>query len=112
MAVGIAMVPEDRQHEGLILPMNVAENISLAMLNSLTKWCLISRSRESVMVDQLMNDLAVKAPSGQVPAATLSGGNQQKLVLGKWLARKFKPRFHECFLIKSISSGIRYSATI
>ncbi len=88
MAVGTAMVPEDRQHEGLILPMNVAENISLAMLNSLTKWCLISRSRESAMVDQQMNDLAVKAPSGQVPAATLSGGNQQKLVLGKWLARK------------------------
>ncbi len=88
MAAGLAMVPEDRQYEGLVLPMTVGENISLAILNSLTQWGLISRSRESATVDQQLNDLGVKAGSPRFSAATLSGGNQQKLVLGKWLARR------------------------
>ena len=68
--------------------MSVSENISLTMLTSLTKAGLVSRRREDAVVDRQMKDLEVKAASPRVPASTLSGGNQQKLVLGKWLARE------------------------
>ena len=90
MASGIGMVPEDRQHEGLILPMSVGENLSLAMLRGLTHWGLIRRRAERDLTDAQIRDLSVKAASSRIAAATLSGGNQQKLVLGKWLARKPK----------------------
>jgi rhamnose transport system ATP-binding protein len=85
---GIAMVPEDRQHLGLVLPMSVGTNLSLAVLKSLTSVGLSSSSRERQLVEQLMRDLGVKAASAAVAAQTLSGGNQQKLVIGKWLATK------------------------
>ena len=88
IAAGIAMVPEDRHQEGLVLPMSVGENISLAILPSLTHWGLVSQTREYAIVDQQIQDLTIKAASRHVPAATLSGGNQQKLVLGKWLATR------------------------
>jgi len=90
MASGIGMVPEDRQHEGLILPMSVGENLSLAMLRGLTQWGLIRRRAERDLTDAQIRDLSVKAATSRIAAATLSGGNQQKLVLGKWLARKPK----------------------
>jgi rhamnose transport system ATP-binding protein len=90
MASGIGMVPEDRQHEGLILPMSVGENISLAMLRLLTRFGLVRRRAEKKLVATQMDDLSVKAASPGMAAATLSGGNQQKLVLGKWLARNPK----------------------
>lgn len=86
MKQGIAMVPEDRQHLGLVLPMAVGTNISLAVLRSLTTFGLTSSAKERELVAKLMQQLAVKAASQQVPAETLSGGNQQKLVIGKWLA--------------------------
>ena len=90
MTSGIGMVPEDRQHEGLILPMSVGENISLAMLRSLTHGGLVRRRAENELVETQMNNLSVKAANPRIAAATLSGGNQQKLVLGKWLARNPK----------------------
>ncbi|MEZ6032648.1 MAG: sugar ABC transporter ATP-binding protein [Planctomycetaceae bacterium] len=90
MAAGIGMVPEDRQHEGLILPMSVGENISLAMLQLLTRWGLVLRHAEQQLVAAQIENLSVKAANPRIPAATLSGGNQQKLVLGKWLARNPK----------------------
>ena len=88
MSRGIAMVPEDRQHLGLVLPLPVGTNLSLAILRSLTKLGLTSSSRERAIVEQLMKDLGVKAAGAHVPAQTLSGGNQQKLVIGKWLATR------------------------
>ncbi len=90
MTSGIGMVPEDRQHEGLILPMSVGENISLAMLRSLTRWGIVRRQAERELTETQMSDLSVKAANPGIAAATLSGGNQQKLVLGKWLARNPK----------------------
>lgn len=83
---GIAMVPEDRQHEGLVLPMTVSENLSLATLRGLCWAGLLSPRREAALVARQMADLQVKAAGPWAPARTLSGGNQQKLVLGKWLA--------------------------
>jgi rhamnose transport system ATP-binding protein len=88
MMSGLAMVPEDRQHLGLVLPMSVGTNLSLAVLRSLTRGGLTSGSRERALVEQLMSNLGVKAATPSVPAETLSGGNQQKLVIGKWLATK------------------------
>jgi rhamnose transport system ATP-binding protein len=90
MAAGLALVPEDRQHEGLIPPMPVGQNLSLAVLPSLRRWGLIDGVRERELIDTQVRDLAVKAASASVAAATLSGGNQQKLVLGKWLASRPK----------------------
>lgn len=90
MAAGIGMVPEDRQHEGLILPMSVGANISLAALQLLTRWGLVRRRAEQQLVATQIENLSVKAVNPQIPATTLSGGNQQKLVLGKWLARNPK----------------------
>jgi ABC-type sugar transport system ATPase subunit len=86
VAQGLALVPEDRQHEGLVLPMTVAENLSLAVLRRLARKGPVSRRAERGLADQLIEQLDVRAASQHVPAETLSGGNQQKLVVGKWLA--------------------------
>jgi ABC-type sugar transport system ATPase subunit len=90
MAAGMALVPEDRQHEGLVLPLSVGENISLAMLPTLQRFGFVRRRRERELVDQQMRELMVRATGPRVSASTLSGGNQQKLVLGKWLATRPK----------------------
>ena len=86
MDAGIGLVPEDRQHEGLILPMTVAANISLVVLPQLTAAGVISRLRERAVVAEQILSLDVRCPDQNAAAATLSGGNQQKLVLAKWLA--------------------------
>lgn len=91
VAAGVGMVPEDRQHEGLVLPMTVSENISLAVLPRLTGARrltpgFVNRTREREVVATQMSDLDVRAASPRMTASALSGGNQQKLVIGKWLA--------------------------
>jgi rhamnose transport system ATP-binding protein len=83
---GIALVPEDRQHEGLVLPMTIMDNLSLVIQNRLTRWGLRSSQREAELAERTMHDLDVRASNAYVPAESLSGGNQQKLVIGKWLA--------------------------
>ena len=88
MTRGLALVPEDRQHEGLVLPMTVGANLSLAALGSLTRGGLIDADRERKLVEQQIENLSIRSAGTEVPADTLSGGNQQKLVLGKWLARR------------------------
>jgi rhamnose transport system ATP-binding protein len=88
MRRGIAMVPEDRQHLGLVLPMSVGTNLTLPILRRLTRFGLTSSKRERQEVEKLIKALGVKAASPAVPAETLSGGNQQKLVIGKWLATR------------------------
>jgi rhamnose transport system ATP-binding protein len=86
MAAGIALLPEDRQHEGLVLPMSVGANLSLAMLRKLSRGGFVNRRRETSLIERQMSDLSIRADSPRTPAHTLSGGNQQKLVLGKWLS--------------------------
>ena len=88
MAAGVALVPEDRQHVGLVLPMSVGANLSMAVLKRLTVGGLIADSREQQLAGQAIEDLRVKTAGTRVAAQTLSGGNQQKLVLGKWLATR------------------------
>ncbi|MBM3212478.1 sugar ABC transporter ATP-binding protein [Candidatus Poribacteria bacterium] len=83
---GIGMVPEDRQLEGLILLMSVKENISLPNLNSISPWGIINRKEEQKLSNYYMKKLAIQTPDMDQLVIGLSGGNQQKVVLAKWLA--------------------------
>jgi rhamnose transport system ATP-binding protein len=85
---GVGMVPEDRQHLGLVLQLPVSVNLSLTKLDSLTTMGLISSRKERALVASLITNLQVKTASPAALAQTLSGGNQQKLVAGKWLASR------------------------
>jgi ABC-type sugar transport system ATPase subunit len=84
---GIGLVPEDRKRQGLVLTMSCAENASLAALPELTRAGFLRLGKERSIVSQYVNQLRVKTPSLDAPVAGLSGGNQQKIALAKWLAR-------------------------
>jgi ribose transport system ATP-binding protein len=87
IAAGIALVPEDRKLQGLILNQTVRSNISITILQKLQQWGLmLSRSKEKAMVANYINKLEIKTSSANNAAKNLSGGNQQKIVLAKWLA--------------------------
>ncbi len=85
-ALGIAYVPEDRGTQGLVRPMSVLHNFSLAGLNRLTRLGFIDRSAERRLAEDAVKQFDVKTSSLEEHAGRLSGGNQQKIVLGKWLA--------------------------
>lgn len=84
----IAFVPEDRRTEGLHLRLPIATNITLTVLGSLSHMGFIDRNREAQLVSTMIRNLQIKVTSPAAPAGTLSGGNQQKVVLAKWLAVK------------------------
>jgi ribose transport system ATP-binding protein len=90
IAHGICLVPEDRRGRGVIGAMSVRENVTLPALGSYTRLGLIARGVEADATRQTVTRLQVKAASIETAVATLSGGNQQKVVLGKWLA--LRPR--------------------
>jgi ABC-type sugar transport system ATPase subunit len=79
-------VPEDRRQEGLFLPMSVQRNISMIGLNSLSRLGLLISRRESRLADQFISRLEIKVYSRAQQVSTLSGGNQQKVVLARWVA--------------------------
>jgi ribose transport system ATP-binding protein len=83
--VGMALIPEDRKTEGLMLPMSVRDNLSFAALGRLSRWGVIDAAAEREAVERIVRLLAIRTDGTDVPAASLSGGNQQKLVIGKWL---------------------------
>jgi|SRR3990170_1910268 len=85
--MGIGFVPEDRKKEGIINIMNVMHNLSLPSLPWISKACYISGRDEAEIADKYINDLSIKVTSPYQIVSTLSGGNQQKISLGKWLAR-------------------------
>jgi ABC-type sugar transport system ATPase subunit len=88
LAAGLGLLPEDRKRQGLVLTMNCRENTSLSSLNLLTRGGFVQRGKERALVEQYTGRLRVKAPSMESPVAGLSGGNQQKIALAKWLARQ------------------------
>jgi ribose transport system ATP-binding protein len=90
---GLALVPEDRKQQGLILEMAVRENMSLASLERDQKKGFLNRSKEKEISRQMVADMKVKTPSEMQEVQYLSGGNQQKVVLGKWLAMHPKVLF-------------------
>ena len=83
---GVLLVPEDRRSSGLVVDLTVRENVSLPALERYASCGLVSEVRERKGVTAVCQRLQVKTPSIEVKAATLSGGNQQKVVLAKWLA--------------------------
>ncbi len=84
IAKGLALVPEDRQHEGLFLPFSLRDNMALAARFAHGGW--IDRDGERANSQSFMESLSIKAASDLAPASSLSGGNQQKVLIGKWLA--------------------------
>ena len=87
MAAGVALVPEDRRQQGLVMDLPIDQNVALASLGRLSKGGLIRRSAERALALEWARRLQLKFGRIRNPVSTLSGGNQQKVVLGKWLAR-------------------------
>jgi ribose transport system ATP-binding protein len=83
--VGMALIPEDRKTEGLMLPMSVRDNISIAAIANMTRGLTVDRARERARIDEMVAKLAIRVGNIGDPVATLSGGNQQKVVIAKWL---------------------------
>ncbi|CAN5709504.1 sugar ABC transporter ATP-binding protein [soil metagenome] len=89
MALGIAYATEDRRGLGLVFPQSIAANITLPSLDRfLTRAGIIRRADEHAAAERFRERLSIRAPSVQTPASSLSGGNQQKVVLSKWLETK------------------------
>ena len=83
ISAGVALVPEDRQHEGLHLPLTVRENLMMAAGPHQGPW--INQGAESARSSEIIRELGIKAQSMTASVSSLSGGNQQKTLLGKWL---------------------------
>ena len=85
---GVVLAPEDRKKDGLCTKLSIRHNIALPNLDLLcNRLGVVSHSKENAMCDRAVKNLQIKTPSVDVDAANLSGGNQQKVVVGKWLAR-------------------------
>ena len=87
---GLALVPEDRQRDGLVQTMTVGQNLSLASITDFTRGLFTSRRLEQSLVNDTIRKVTVKTSGGGAPIGSLSGGNQQKVVIGKILATKPK----------------------
>ncbi|MEN9580287.1 MAG: hypothetical protein RJA70_3296 [Pseudomonadota bacterium] len=87
---GVYLAPEDRKQHGLVLPMSVAENTSLPNVSSYARMGWLDRKTETKVAEVEVSRLKTKTPSIRQKVVNLSGGNQQKVVLGKWLAMKPK----------------------
>ncbi len=90
MKLGVAYVPEDRGTQGLVRAMRIRENLSMAILGSLTRLGMVDKSAERRVGADMIAQLNIIATSGEQVVNKLSGGNQQKVVVGKWLASKPK----------------------
>ena len=86
--LGVAYVPEDRRQHGVIGAMSVAANTSLASLHRVARLGLLDRAAERADAQRFVADFAIRTPSIDAPVSTLSGGNQQKVALARWLATK------------------------
>jgi len=85
---GIVLAPEDRKKDGLCTKLSIRDNIALPNLDVLCgKLGIVSRKKERKMTDETVDSLKIKLANAEVDAGSLSGGNQQKVVVGKWLAR-------------------------
>ncbi|MCI9252432.1 MAG: sugar ABC transporter ATP-binding protein [Lachnospiraceae bacterium] len=83
---GICLVPEDRKQHGVILSLSIRDNITLPIVKGISKLGIVDRKREDGILKKQKDDLRIKTPSFSQKAGNLSGGNQQKVVLSKWLA--------------------------
>jgi len=82
---GFGFVPEDRKLQGLVLPFSVESNISMASLHKISKRGVLRKSVEKEIADKHIKSLSIKTPTNKTKVVSLSGGNQQKCILGRWL---------------------------
>ena len=87
---GMAFLSEDRRADGIIPELSVRENLTLAALPALTQWGIVSRRRQGELVNRFMQRLGIKAASAEQKIHELSGGNQQKVLLARWLCKNTK----------------------
>ena len=87
LQAGVGLVPEDRKRQGCVLGMGCDSNISMAILPRLSRAGILDRAQEELVASRYFTQMRVKAASLHAPVNSLSGGNQQKIVLAKWLAR-------------------------
>jgi ribose transport system ATP-binding protein len=85
---GLALITEDRQGNGLILSMSVEQNLTLAALREVIHLCVLSREKERALSEEYVERLSIDVADLENPIGTLSGGNQQKVLLAKWLATR------------------------
>lgn len=102
---GLALVPEDRKKDGLVLGLNVQKNIGITTLKDMETLGILNFWKESQLCDKYRGDLNIKTSSGKQSADSLSGGNQQKIVIAKWLATNPK-----IFLLDEPTRGIDINA--
>lgn len=86
LAAGISLVPEDRKNEGIFPSMAISFNMTLKVLKEFIRGIRVNTGKEKRIVDKYFRDLSVKAPDAETLIGSLSGGNQQKVVIGSWLA--------------------------
>ncbi len=89
-ALGIGYIPEDRRNDGLVLNLPVYENITMPILYRLTRGPFLDRNTQLGLSRQMIEKLRIKTPSAMALCRNLSGGNQQKVVLSKWLLSRVK----------------------
>ncbi len=87
---GIGLLTEERSHDGYVRTMNVGENMSLAILKKLSNKGLIDSKKEKALIKKYFDFIHIKAPSSKTPILSLSGGNQQKVLVAKWLMNECK----------------------
>lgn len=87
VAAGLALIPEDRQRAGLSRSLPIAQNMTIANLNRISRWGFLNRTTENAVAAEYTARLRIKAESPAQLAGRLSGGNQQKVVISKWLVR-------------------------
>jgi ribose transport system ATP-binding protein len=104
---GIALVPGERKEEGLVLGMSVRENLSLSTLAAISEWGFIKPRTERTRAEDMVRALHVRTPGIEAPVGRLSGGNQQKVVLGRWL--QARPRV---FVLEEPTRGIDVGAKV
>ena len=90
---GMGIVPEDRKLQGLVLPFTVEQNISMAALSEITTNGFVDKSREKKISERHIKSLRIKTPSAKTATVNLSGGNQQKCIIGRWLEMEPKVLF-------------------
>ncbi len=88
IASGIVSVPEERRKQGIVIEETVERNISLPLLNRISRFSFISGSRERGLAERTIASLGIKTASAKLPVKYLSGGNQQKVAIGKWLEKE------------------------
>ena len=87
-AAGMALIPEDRKNEGLMLPMSVRDNLTFAAVERFSRFGIVDRKAENAAIEEMSKLLRIKSDGIDGPVSSLSGGNQQKVVIGKWLMNK------------------------